>query len=138
MLALNTLREVSSAVLQKMGIGAKVWWWEFRWVSHHSGLRGREGLEPYLPSGEGDVHGGLVISGGLIPHCTLWCCKYFFYFQVICLTCARSSQISFVFMGHRSATSFKERLWHRFFSCEFCEIFKNTFFYRRPLDNCFC
>ena len=23
------------------------------------------------------------------------------------------------------------------FSCEFCEISKNTFFYRTPLDNCF-
>ena len=23
------------------------------------------------------------------------------------------------------------------FSCEFCEIFKNTFFYRTPLDDCF-
>ena len=22
-------------------------------------------------------------------------------------------------------------------SCEFCEIFKNAFFYRRPLDDCF-
>ena len=26
----------------------------------------------------------------------------------------------------------------RVFSCEFCEIFKNTFFYRTPLDGCFC
>ena len=23
-------------------------------------------------------------------------------------------------------------------SCEFCEIFKNTFFYRKPLDDCLC
>ena len=24
------------------------------------------------------------------------------------------------------------------FSCEFCEISKNTFFYRTPLGDCFC
>ena len=24
------------------------------------------------------------------------------------------------------------------FSCEICEIFKNTFFYRAPLSGCFC
>ena len=24
------------------------------------------------------------------------------------------------------------------FSCEFCEISKNTFFFRTPLDDCFC
>ena len=27
----------------------------------------------------------------------------------------------------------KKRLWHRVFSCEFCEIFKNTFFYSTSL-----
>ena len=35
--------------------------------------------------------------------------------------------------GLRSATLLKKRLWHRFFSCDFCEISKNTFFYRTPL-----
>ena len=31
------------------------------------------------------------------------------------------------------ATLLKKRLWHRCFSCEFCEIYKNTFFYRTTL-----
>ena len=31
----------------------------------------------------------------------------------------------------------KETLSQRF-SCKFCEIYKNTFFYRTPLDECFC
>ena len=29
-------------------------------------------------------------------------------------------------------TLLKERLWHKYFSCEFCKIFKNTFFHRTP------
>ena len=32
----------------------------------------------------------------------------------------------------RPVTLLKKRLWHRFFSCEFCEISKNTFSYRAP------
>ena len=40
-------------------------------------------------------------------------------------------------VGFRPATLLKKRLW-RMFSCEFCQIFKNTFFYRTSLDNCFC
>ena len=33
----------------------------------------------------------------------------------------------------RLATLLKKRLWHRCFSCHFCEIFINTFFHRTPL-----
>ena len=32
----------------------------------------------------------------------------------------------------RPTTLLKKSLWHRCFSCEFCEISKNTFFYRTP------
>ena len=35
--------------------------------------------------------------------------------------------------GLRPATLFKKRLWHRMFSCEFCEFLKNTIFYNMPL-----
>ena len=35
--------------------------------------------------------------------------------------------------GLRPATLLRKRLWHRWFSCEFCEISRNTFFYRTPL-----
>ena len=31
----------------------------------------------------------------------------------------------------------KKEILQQAFSCEFCEIFKNTFFYRTPPDNCF-
>ena len=34
--------------------------------------------------------------------------------------------------GLRPATLLRQRLW-QMFSCEFCEIFTNTFFYRTPL-----
>ena len=34
--------------------------------------------------------------------------------------------------GLRPATLLKKRLWHRFFSCEFCKISRNTFSYRTP------
>ena len=75
---LRYIRAVSSAVLQKWGIGAKFWWWEFRWVGHHLGCR-RAGTLPSMAGGGGiKINGDLVISGGLIPLCTLWCCKYFF------------------------------------------------------------
>ena len=33
----------------------------------------------------------------------------------------------------RPAILLKKRLWHRYFSCEFCEIFKDTLFKRTPL-----
>ena len=43
--------------------------------------------------------------------------------------------------GLRSATLLKKRLWHRLFSCEFWQIYKNTFlqntFGRLILDQCF-
>ena len=35
--------------------------------------------------------------------------------------------------GLRPANLLKRRLWHRFFSYEFCEISKNIFFHRTPL-----
>ena len=38
-------------------------------------------------------------------------------------TCARIS-----FLIKLQATLLKKRLWHKCFSCEFCEIFKNIFF----------
>ena len=57
---LRYIRAVSSAVLQKWGIGAKFWWWEFRWVGHHLGWR-RAGTLPSMGEGGG-----------------LWCWKYFF------------------------------------------------------------
>ena len=31
----------------------------------------------------------------------------------------------------------KKSLWHKVFSCEFCEIFKNNYFYRTPLGGYF-
>ena len=49
-------------------------------------------------------------------------------------TCARVSfLINMQASGLSPATLSKKRLWHRCFSCEFCEIFKNTFSYRTPL-----
>ena len=36
-------------------------------------------------------------------------------------------------MGLRPATLLRKRLWHRCFPVEFCEIYKNTFYYRTPL-----
>ena len=41
------------------------------------------------------------------------------------------------FNTNNSATLLKKRLWHRCFSCEFCEISKSTSFCRAPLDDCF-
>ena len=35
--------------------------------------------------------------------------------------------------GLRPATLFKNRLWHRCFFCDFCEVSNNTFSYRTPL-----
>ena len=45
-------------------------------------------------------------------------------------TCARAS---FLIKLQASATLLKKRPWHRCFSWEFCEISKNSFFYRTPL-----
>ena len=40
--------------------------------------------------------------------------------------------------GLRCAALLKKRHWHRFmFTCAFCEISKNTFFNRTPMDDCF-
>ena len=39
--------------------------------------------------------------------------------------------------GLRPETLLKKRLWRRCFSCEFCEISKNIFFYRTPPQDCF-
>ena len=39
--------------------------------------------------------------------------------------------------GLRPETLLKKRLWQRCFSCEFCEISKNIFFYRTPPQGCF-
>ena len=35
--------------------------------------------------------------------------------------------------GLRPATLRKKRLWHKCFICEFCEILKNTYYFRTPL-----
>ena len=32
----------------------------------------------------------------------------------------------------------KKEIMAQVFSCEFCEISKNTFLHRAPLDDCFC
>ena len=37
----------------------------------------------------------------------------------------------------RNFAKLKEVTLAQVFSCEFCEVFKNSFFYRRPLGNCF-
>ena len=37
------------------------------------------------------------------------------------------------FTGKHLCQSLKKSLWDRCFFCEFCEIFKNTYFYRTPL-----
>ena len=51
-------------------------------------------------------------------------------------TCAR---VSFLIKLQDSACSFiKRETLVQMFSCEFCEISKNTFSYRTPLDDCFC
>ena len=47
-------------------------------------------------------------------------------------TCARASFL----MNLLKTSLLKRRLWHRF-SCEFCEMFKNTFFTEHLWD-CFC
>ena len=51
-------------------------------------------------------------------------------------TCAR---VSFLIKLQTEACNFinKETL-AQVFSCEFCEISKNTFFYRGPPGDCFC
>ena len=48
-------------------------------------------------------------------------------------TCAR------VFFDKKESLSFflKKESLAQVFSCEFCEIFKNTFFYRTPPGDCF-
>ena len=78
---INILEQYIQQYFKKWGIGAKFWWWEFRWVGHQSGWRGAGTLPSMLGGRGGNIHGGLVISGSLIPLYTLWCCKYFFYFQ---------------------------------------------------------
>ena len=35
-------------------------------------------------------------------------------------------------VGLKSVTLLKKGLWHRCFSCEFCEISENAFLYRTP------
>ena len=40
--------------------------------------------------------------------------------------------------GLRPATWWKKRHWDQVFSCEFFHIFKNIYFYRTPLNDCFC
>ena len=49
-------------------------------------------------------------------------------------TCAR---VSFLIEGLRLAILLKKRLCGQAFFCEFCEVFKNIFFYSTPLDDCF-
>ena len=50
----------------------------------------------------------------------------------ICIALSEISQNS------ESRVSFLTKLQALVFSCEFCEIYKNTFFHRTPLGDCFC
>ena len=41
-------------------------------------------------------------------------------------------------LRHEGCNFLKKETLTQVFSCEFCEIFKNTFFYRTPPNDCFC
>ena len=43
------------------------------------------------------------------------------------LTRKHGARVSFLIKLQGACNFIKKRLWHRFFSCEFCEISKNTF-----------
>ena len=51
-----------------------------------------------------------------------------FYRKKVFLKINRKTPAPESLIYERPATLFKKRLWHRYFSCEFCKILKNTFF----------